>query len=498
MGLGAVALAIAVLGVAGWMAYLITQSRVRHRRETPPQNLSPYLTDDELENKRLNRVLVAALIATGVLAIVMPIYYLNETSRQAGAVAEFSETAIDRGLEWFTEYKCGNCHGANAGGGGARFVEARSGITTSWAAPSLNDVLYRYTQDEVRYWLVYGRQGTPMPAWGADGGGPLDDQQIDELIAYLASIQAPQSDVVNGVDGNVSRALTRLDDADQTVDDALIAQQAALAAIDAAPDQLAAVQQLPAQLKTALAGAGTCTPESAALYHQACHQPGIDTDRDGITDRAEAALTDLIARMVRSSPASDARTALQSTWFALDNAFSTSDGPTPIPDLTQAEAVITDMNTVVRDLRLTVQNADRLRPTAQKGLDFLTEVQATRPYAIDFTAVADAAFDGDIETARRAAGLFNAYCARCHTAGYSAGVPFTAAAGSGAFGPSLRDGRAELQFPDEAAQVAFVEKGSENGKQYGINGIGRGWMPAFGAMLTEEDIMLIVKFERSL
>ena len=36
---------------------------------------------------------------------------------------------------------------------------------------------------------MYGRPGTPMPAWGAEGGGPLTTQQIDELIAYLESIQ---------------------------------------------------------------------------------------------------------------------------------------------------------------------------------------------------------------------------------------------------------------------------------------------------------------------
>jgi len=55
-----------------------------------------------------------------------------------------------------------------------------------------------------------------------------------------------------------------------------------------------------------------------------------------------------------------------------------------------------------------------------------------------------------------------------------------------------------VQFPDEADQVKFIIKGSVNGQLYGINGIGRGWMPGFGAMLSEEDIMLIVKFERSL
>ena len=95
-------------------------------------------------------------------------------------------------------------------------------------------------------------------------------------------------------------------------------------------------------------------------------------------------------------------------------------------------------------------------------------------------------------------GLYNAYCARCHTAGYSAGVAYTQEAGSGAFGPSLREGRSVVQFPDEADHLDFIINGSENGQGYGINGIGRGWMPGFGATLTQEDLMLIVRLERVL
>ena len=33
-------------------------------------------------------------------------------------------------------------------------------------------------------------------------------------------------------------------------------------------------------------------------------------------------------------------------------------------------------------------------------------------------------FDGDYDKATRAVGIFNAYCARCHTAGYSAGAAY--------------------------------------------------------------------------
>lgn len=498
MGLGAVALAVAILGISGWLAFLITQSRVRHRREAAAQNLSPFLTDDELETTRLNKVLLSALLATAVLAIVMPVYYLNESSRQASAAEHFDEQAIHRGLEWFNEYKCGNCHGANAGGGGARFVEARSGITTTWAAPSLNDVFYRYTTDEVRYWLVYGRPGSPMPAWGAEGGGPLDSQQIDDLLAYLASIQAPQSEVLGGIEAKVTREISRLETADERVTEAIATQQAALDALNAAPAQYAAVEGIPDELESILTGPGMCTDGSAALYGASCSSPGVDTDRDQLTDVAEIELDRLVNAMIENSPPSDSRTALGKVKFDRANAFTTSDGPTPIPDLAEAELVVTEFSTITRDLRITTENNDRLVAAAQQGLDHLLAVQAERPYAIDIPALAEEVFDGDVIKAQRAVALFNAYCARCHTAGYSAGIAFTEWAGSGAFGPSLRDGRSIIQFPDAAAQLAFIIKGSENGKQYGVNGIGRGWMPGFGALLSEEDIMAIIAFERSL
>ncbi len=37
--------------------------------------------------------------------------------------------------------------------------------------------------------ITYGRPGTPMPAWGIEGGGPKNDQAISDLTAYLQSIQ---------------------------------------------------------------------------------------------------------------------------------------------------------------------------------------------------------------------------------------------------------------------------------------------------------------------
>ena len=64
--------------------------------------------------------------------------------------------------------------------------------SVSWKAPALNTVMYRYTDDEIRFILNYGRPFSPMSAWGTIGGGPLTDQNITTLIEYLKSIQIPQ------------------------------------------------------------------------------------------------------------------------------------------------------------------------------------------------------------------------------------------------------------------------------------------------------------------
>jgi hypothetical protein len=63
-----------------------------------------------------------------------------------------------------------------------------------WRAPALNTVLLRYSRKEVTYILTYGRPFSPMPAWGLDGGGPLNAQQIQNLVDYLESIQITPED----------------------------------------------------------------------------------------------------------------------------------------------------------------------------------------------------------------------------------------------------------------------------------------------------------------
>jgi mono/diheme cytochrome c family protein len=90
----------------------------------------------------------------------------------------------------------------------------------------------------------------------------------------------------------------------------------------------------------------------------------------------------------------------------------------------------------------------------------------------------------------------NYSCARCHTKGWSYGDPQIT--GGGALGPNLTGGSAVRQFPVKNDMLNFIKGGSEYGKRYGEQGQGSGRMPAFGAMLTDEQVNAIVDYVRGL
>ena len=119
---GAVIVALIVLGFA---LYVIVNIRIGREEvgseiELAP-NRKPFLADDALETTRLNRTLLWAMVLLGVSAVGLPLYWLNEPSRQSGAVEGFDSTFVKRGEEAFTEgSQCANCHGPEGGGSGRR------------------------------------------------------------------------------------------------------------------------------------------------------------------------------------------------------------------------------------------------------------------------------------------------------------------------------------------------------------------------------------------
>jgi mono/diheme cytochrome c family protein len=214
---------------------------------------------------------------------------------------------------------------------------------------------------------------------------------------------------------------------------------------------------------------------------------GEDGDGDGITDAAEGAISTLLA---------DALAAVRPEGLtALDldpaNPESAGDG-----DLITAELGVSANETIALQTDVTRVNEERLLSSAQTALDHLEQAAANQKWRIDIDGVG-VDLGGSTEEAARAVYLFNAYCARCHTAGWSAGLPFTQEAGSGALGPALWEGRPNVQFLTQEALVDFITEGSTAAQAYGVNGIGSGRMPAFGRVLSMEDIELIATYLRS-
>ena len=517
-GIGAIILTLTVAAVLAWMAYLFVNSRRRRSatREEPPYNLQPYMSDDELENKKTTRVLQGALLMAVLLAVLLPWYALNEPDRQAEAAEFFVEEDLHFGERWYTQFSCIECHGPDGGGGAAAWVEERSGIDVSWNVPSINDVLYRYSEDEVRFWIEYGRAGTPMPASGLDGGGAMTVQEVDQVIEYLRSFEISQEEAIAKSQPATAAALTRIANGDDTVDALIAREEARRAEILAAPEKLDVVGQIPDEIKDLLTQDGTCTEASAALLNQTCDDPGEDADRDGLTDPVEPELTAMadVARATLTtlnlSTLTDDEKAVYAVSFDPFNAFTnqTPDG-TPIPDLEEADALLQELENDILLLSVAAERQEAFLVDIDAGLEFLEESADLKLWEVDVTAIQEAMNDlgaegeaGPVtvtqEEAEQAIGLFNAYCARCHSGGWSAGSPFEVGAGSGAWGPALWENRSRVQFPDWRDQVDFIIRGSDEAVQYGVNGIGSGRMPGFGQVLSERQIELIVLYERTM
>lgn len=171
-------------------------------------NRKRYLPDEELEGPKLNKALWASFGLLVICAVIVPIYWLAEPGRQDGAVETFRHTFEVRGEEMYINgAQCVNCHGTKGVGGAASYVitdeDGNYVDTVNWTAPALNNLMYRFSVPEIKDILVYGRPGTPMPAWGVAGGGPNTDQQLATVIEYLWTIQLTPDEVHKQVDDQV-------------------------------------------------------------------------------------------------------------------------------------------------------------------------------------------------------------------------------------------------------------------------------------------------------
>ena len=462
-------MAIAVVAIVGFAIYLIYNVLWSGRGERGSEvelapNRKPYLSDEELETSKLDLALVSGLVTLVIIGVALPLYWLGEPGRQQGYLEDSRRQFTSRGGEQFEE-RCASCHGGGGlGGKTATSITDDSGnfiAAVEWEVPALTTTLYRFSEEEVRHILNYGRPPTPMQAWGAPGGGPLTTQQVDELIQYIQSIQLSP----DKVEGEVLAGLI-----DQVRDDVL----------DANPDlkwrDIRA--RVGVKIATRYAGEDEAAVETAAR--------ALATVEQEIRETSEQYIRDFRIREVRM----DVLAAYPELQAQLDEAEAAVKAAA---DDEAAEVAARDLTEVEKNIR----------EASEQYLEPLSPEEKASPGR------------GEL--------LFNngVYgCARCHTprdswlftgpeeepgagpvvllegspeeaeviAQLGSLIP-AAIPGGGAFGPNLTNDATLRQFDTAGGHEGFVTIGAQEGVGYGNfgQGDGGGQMPAFGVCVGDRD-----------
>jgi mono/diheme cytochrome c family protein len=204
-----IAVILGVLAAGAAMRVLRRKSPWRARKVPPA--LRPGEVDAVLEADRLTRILRWGFVISFFFAIFLPVYWLGEPGRMVSTEKKFDRQSVERGKEYFalrtdpetgeenlSGKECARCHGTQAQGGTNDFLDTETGTSRLVQVPELRTVFSRYEEppkgyDDARAYIYEtierGRPGTDMPTWGNKFGGPLTEQELDDIVNWLESIQ---------------------------------------------------------------------------------------------------------------------------------------------------------------------------------------------------------------------------------------------------------------------------------------------------------------------
>jgi len=250
--------------------YVVSKER---NPEPEPANLTPFLEDDQLEGRRLERVLGASLVFSAIMLIALLAYFIWEPFRTEAAKDQFLERSIERGATLFandqspvyeSEFSllCADCHGSDATGSTTADTieseldecqeEENQGtveapqclpVRVAWSAPDLTRASLIYSRAQLIDIITYGRPGTKMPAWGVKSGeGAKNAQSINDLVNYIVSLGMTSEEATKQSTAAIGEyrdtAVEKVTELQTRVDEATAAITAAQADPETTPDDL--------------------------------------------------------------------------------------------------------------------------------------------------------------------------------------------------------------------------------------------------------------------
>jgi mono/diheme cytochrome c family protein len=189
-------------------SFIAIQSKGRLRpRGAPdiPPAMQPGPSDTDLEKPRLEKLQGWSFMLVILFAVIIPLVWLREPSNNKSQEEALKRDSIERGaqeVQLFSEDNqlgigCVRCHGSNPllGGGVNLFNGVRVQVpplNTVCAGPNVPIHSAIHNLDDIRQTIMRGRPGTDMPSWSVRFQGALDDQQIQDLLNFIISIQDKQ------------------------------------------------------------------------------------------------------------------------------------------------------------------------------------------------------------------------------------------------------------------------------------------------------------------
>ncbi len=122
---------------------------------------------------------LATVVAIGlvVVATFSVVYLFNEPNRRSTAAEDKLEESAHRGVETYVA-NCLVCHGEDG------LAAGRQGIPLNTEQNQVEGALWDLREPVIRRAIERGR-GEIMPAWSIEEDGPLNDEQISDLVNMI-------------------------------------------------------------------------------------------------------------------------------------------------------------------------------------------------------------------------------------------------------------------------------------------------------------------------
>lgn len=121
----------------------------------------------------MERKIILGWGLTLMIVIFVLIYWLNEPNRMVVTGEEFRREAVRRGAQLYAD-QCASCHG-----------DEGQGIANVGSVLNSRSLLELYDDEAIRAAIRDGRPNTMMTAYAQEKGGPLRDNQIEDLVAFI-------------------------------------------------------------------------------------------------------------------------------------------------------------------------------------------------------------------------------------------------------------------------------------------------------------------------